>query len=241
LGDGGADGSLALQNLVEKAALDAVTPGKSVLASFPLNSCLEQPDNVIVFKHKWGAAHFACAPGTSRFRLFTFCQCKRPGEISRNPGDTVQCGKTSLRRGVLGVRRTWHTGSGQVGIRYCPLCANTGHSKKTRKRIVTPEAAEIAALLEFGPVRTWSSHTTLELCCGDDQRPLRYSGQVQNRRRFPRAGDTNGRWDSLRIVEKAVSSNRTIDCDRTVQPDQRRRAAASSRVKRKTAVPVRRL
>src|SRR5262249_39032274 len=100
LGDGGADGSLALQNLVEKAALDAVTPGKSVLASFSLNCCLEQPDNVVVFQHKWGAAHFACAPGMSRFRLFTFWQCKRPGGISRNPGDTVQCGKTSLPRGV---------------------------------------------------------------------------------------------------------------------------------------------
>src|SRR5262249_1649118 len=100
LGDGGADGSLALQNLVEKAALDAVAAGKCVLASFSLNCCLEQPDNVVVFQHKWGAAHFACAPGMSRFRLFTFWQCKRPGEISRNPGDTVQCGKTSLLRGV---------------------------------------------------------------------------------------------------------------------------------------------
>ena len=78
LGDGGADGSFALQNPVEKAALDAVTLGKSVLASCPLNCCPEQPDNIIIFKHKWGAAHFACAPGTSRFRLFTFCQCKRP-------------------------------------------------------------------------------------------------------------------------------------------------------------------
>lgn len=105
LGDGGADGSFALQNPVEKAALDAVTLGKSVLASCPLNCCLEQPDNIIIFKHKWGAAHFACAPGTSRFRLFTFCQCKRPGEISRNPGDTVQCGKTSLRRGVSNPAR----------------------------------------------------------------------------------------------------------------------------------------
>ena len=101
---------------------------------------------------------------------------------------------------------------------------------------VTPEAAEIAALLGFGPVRTRPSRTALELCYGDDQPPLRYSGPVQNRRRFPRAGDTNGRWDRLQIVEKAVSSNRTIDCDRTVRPDRRRQAAVSSRAGCRTAV-----
>src|SRR5437763_17062385 len=104
---------------------------------------------------------------------------------------------------------------------------------------VTPEAAGIAALLEFGPVRTWPSGTALALCCGDGQPPLRYSGRVQSTHRFPQADDTNDRWDSLRIAERVEPSTRAIDCDRTVRPDQRRRAAASSRAERKTAVPVR--
>jgi hypothetical protein len=98
LGDGGTDGSLAQQNPVNEAAIDAVTHGKGVLASFPFNRCPEQPDNIIVLKYKWGAAHFACAPGPHQFTFFMFCQCKRPGGISRNPGDAVQCGKNSLCR-----------------------------------------------------------------------------------------------------------------------------------------------
>src|SRR5262249_13132392 len=103
-----------------------------------------------------------------------------------------------------------------------------------------PEAARIAALLGFGLVRTNPSGTALALYCGDGRSPLRYLGPVQNRHRFPQADDTNGRWDSLRTAEKAVSSSRATDCDRTARPDQRRRAGASSRVERRIAVPVRR-
>src|SRR5215472_15103323 len=106
---------------------------------------------------------------------------------------------------------------------------------------VMPEAAEIAGLLGFGPVRTWLPGRALALCCGDGQPLLRYSGLVQNRHRFPQAHDTNDRWDSLRTTQKAVPSGHATGCDRTVRPDQHRRAAASSRAQRRTAVPVRRL
>src|SRR6516162_3185981 len=111
---------------------------------------------------------------------------------------------------------------------------------KIEERILMP-AAKIAAPLEFGPARRCPSGTARALCCGDGQPPLRYLGLVQSRHRFPQADDSNGRWDSLRIAQKAVPSGCSTDRDRTVRPDQRRRAAVSSRAKRKTAVPVRRL
>jgi hypothetical protein len=75
----------------------AVTLGEGALVSFPFNRCLEQSDNIAVIKYKCGTAHFAGQQRVlAKSRLFTFCQCKRPCEVSRNSGDIVQRGKTSL-------------------------------------------------------------------------------------------------------------------------------------------------
>src|SRR6516162_9001744 len=114
-------------------------------------------------------------------------------------------------------------------------------SVASRERIVPSQAAEIAALLGFEPVRTWSSGRGLVICCAGGQSPLRYSVPVRNRRRFPRADDTNGRWDSLRTAQRVVPSGRATDCDRTARLDRRRRTAVFSKAERKTAVPTPRL
>src|SRR5262245_35509071 len=85
-------------------------------------------------------------------------------------------------------------------VRFTPKSGHwnsVGKRPQNREGIAMLEAAEIAALLGFGSVRTWPSGTSLALCCADGQPPLRYSGLVQNRHHFLRADDTNGRWDSL--------------------------------------------
>ena len=57
---------------------------------------------------------------------------------------------------------------------YVRFTRESGHSGRSSKGIVTPEAAEIAALPGFAPAPTWFSGTALVLGYGDDQPPLRY-------------------------------------------------------------------
>jgi hypothetical protein len=58
-GDGPTHRQFAPQNPVETGPLDAVTFGKSRLAAFPFNCCLEQSDNISVVKYKCVSAYFA--------------------------------------------------------------------------------------------------------------------------------------------------------------------------------------